>query len=426
MHPILFSTSVGRTKGSTIERLKVTHYTHSVGKEQEGKEEKQVEWEIGTNHNDSKHTFRGPREGAIDGKVNEEKCNKRKQVGNRKRREVTAGRKKRGGQKRGENDEVNVDDNSMINRKKSYSNLMKVKIDSNREERKEENDMRKAWEEEKRNEKNEEKSKEKVLKQKEANGKEEVKRKSVVIEGRGSCNHKTRAKSTNDMRHDTWNNMKANRRSDLKITDVKLRKRGNKKKLQMEEDREHDSNGVTRDEAEKNTEKAVRTSRIMREIVRQDTEKENGMKKENIKYKRRVKRKKREEKALDEKLIEREGVSNIQWSGNREALMSGEESSGDAYGEDAEEEKIVEDGKIFVPNNISVVLASWNPPSIRISWNYGGSARDVDRTKDSDVILIDKQTKIDATSSGGRDLFIGKERKKLEAFRIIYHPTKSR
>lgn len=405
----------------------MTHYTHSVGREQEGKEEKQVEWEIGTNHNDRKHTFRGPREGAIDGKVNEEKYNKRKQVGSRKRREVIERRTKRGGQKRGENDEVNANDNSIMNREKSHSNLMKLKIDSNGEGRKEENDMRKVWEEGKRDEKNEEKSKEKVMKQKEANGKEEVDRKSVVIEGRGSCNHETRASSTN-MRHDAWNNLKANRRSDRKIAGVKLRKRGNKKKLQMEEDREHDSSGVTREkEAEKNTEKAVRTSSITRGIVEQDTEQEKGMKMEKIGWKRRVKREKRE--ALDEKLIEREGISNIQWSGNREALMTGEESYGDAYGEDAEGEKIAEEGEIFVPNNISVVLASWNPPSIRISWNYGDSARDVDRTKDSDVILIDKQTKIDATSSGGNDLSIGKERKrkkKLEAFRIIYHPTKSR
>ena len=419
--------SVGRTKGSTIECLKVRHYTDSVGREEEEKEEKRVEWEIGTNHNDRKHTSRGPREGEIDGKVNEEKYNKRKQVENRKRREVTAEGKERGGQRRGENDEVNANDSSIINRKQSHSNLMKVKIDSNREGRKEENDMRKVWEKGKRDEENEEKSKEKVLKQKKANGKEEVD--SGVIEGRGSCNHETRASSSNVMRHDAWNNMKANRRSDRKITDVKLRKRGNKKKLQMEEDHEHDSNGVTREE-EKNMEKAVRTSSITRGIVGQDTEQENGVEREKIGWKRRVKREKREEKALDEKLIEREGVSNIQWSGNREALMTGEESHGDTDGEDAEGEKVVEEGEIFVPNNISVVLASWNPPSIRISWNYGDSAREVDRTKDSDVILIDKQTKIDATSSGGKDSSIGKERKrkkkKLEAFRIIYHPTKSR
>lgn len=104
-----------------------------------------------------------------------------------------------------------------------------------------------------------------------------------------------------------------------------------------------------------------------------------------------------------------------------------QDSEDQTPGPDHEEEvrSDVVDTPIPKPDNITVTLFSWTPPSIRVGWDFDGLVPE-DATASPTTTYYPVPGSTQAPTKGPAAAG-GKEhadlRSRLEAFRIIYHPT---
>lgn len=83
-----------------------------------------------------------------------------------------------------------------------------------------------------------------------------------------------------------------------------------------------------------------------------------------------------------------------------------------------------EEKPISKPDNITVTLFSWNPPSIRVGWDFNDQSFVKSDPTLSPSTSGTSSTPETLSSSSESSSVRGEHRQlRLEAFRIIYHPT---
>lgn len=96
------------------------------------------------------------------------------------------------------------------------------------------------------------------------------------------------------------------------------------------------------------------------------------------------------------------------------------------YEEYEDDDEYEDEAQIPVPNNISVVLASWTPPSIRVSWAFKDPAEEGLPSTPYPFFPISTTTEPSLLTPDGKRKRKKRPPRKLEAFRIIYHPIRTK
>lgn len=90
---------------------------------------------------------------------------------------------------------------------------------------------------------------------------------------------------------------------------------------------------------------------------------------------------------------------------------------------DGDEDDVGEEKPIPKPDNITVTLFSWTPPSIRVGWDFD-DLLPVETTESTPFpSYYPLPTTQSSTTKEPKATAKDEDRRKLEAFRIIYHPT---